>query len=72
MRRIMTVAALAVMTTAVAVAGKYLNFKVSTYIRAQDVVRMADDKFLNETWQTVSSQVDLDKIYLETHRPFLN
>jgi len=48
--------------------GKYQNFKVSTYIRAQDVARMADDKFLNQTWQTVSSQVDIDKIYLETHR----
>ncbi|MBR3541493.1 MAG: hypothetical protein IKO08_08555 [Bacteroidales bacterium] len=49
-------------------AGKYKNFKVSTYIRAQDVARMADDAFLNATWETVSSQVDLDKIYLETHR----
>ena len=49
-------------------AGKYHHFKVSTYIRAQDVARMADDKFLNDTWETVSTQVDLDKIYLETHR----
>ena len=49
-------------------AKKYQNFKVSTYIRAQDVARMADEKFLNQTWETVSSQVDLDKIYLETHR----
>ena len=48
--------------------GKYQNFKVSTYIRAQDVARMADEKFLKETWETVNSQVDLDKIYLETHR----
>ena len=48
--------------------GKYQHFKVSTYIRAQDVARMADDKFLTQTWETVSSQVDLDKIYLETHR----
>ena len=48
--------------------GVYQNFKVSSYIRAQDVARMADDKFLNQTWETVSSQVDLDKIYLETHR----
>ena len=48
--------------------GQYQNFKVSTYIRAQDVARMADDKFLSQTWETVSSQVDLDKIYLETHR----
>jgi hypothetical protein len=44
------------------------NFKVSTYVRAQDVARMADEQFLKETWATVSSQVDLDKIYLETHR----
>ena len=49
-------------------AGKYKNFKVSSYIRAQDVARMDDDKFLNATWETVNSQVDLDKIYLETHR----
>ncbi|MBO4658026.1 MAG: hypothetical protein J5637_00220 [Prevotella sp.] len=49
-------------------AGKYKNFKVSTYIRAQDVARMDDEKFLKSTWETVSSQVDLDKIYLETHR----
>ena len=56
------------MMVALASAKKYQNFKVSTYIRAQDVARMADDKFLNQTWETVSSQVDLDKIYLETHR----
>ncbi len=48
--------------------GKFMNFKVSTYIRAQDLAKMEDDKFLNQTWETVSSQVDLDKIYLETHR----
>jgi hypothetical protein len=49
-------------------AEKFKNFKVSSYIRAQDVARMEDDKFLQSTWETVSSQVDLDKIYLETHR----
>ena len=47
---------------------KYKNFKVSTYIRAQDVARMEDKKFLEYTWEVVSQQVDLDKIYLETHR----
>lgn len=49
-------------------AGKYQNFKVSSYIRAQDVARMEDDNFLKSTWETVSNQVDLDKIYIETHR----
>ena len=58
----------AAMTALSVQAGKFQHFKVSTYIRAQDIARMADDKFLNDTWQTVSTQVDLDKIYLETHR----
>lgn len=56
------------LTVTVIHAGNYKNFKVSTYIRAQDVARMEDDKFLKSTWETVSSQVDLEKIYLETHR----
>ena len=60
--------AIATMSALPVQAGKYQNFKVSTYIRAQDVAKMDDDKFLKETWETVSSQVDLDKIYLETHR----
>ena len=49
-------------------AKNYQNFKVSTYIRAQDVARMADDGFLESTWRTISEQIDIDKIYLETHR----
>ena len=49
-------------------AGNYKNFKVSTYVRAQDVARMADKNFLESTWKTISEQVDIDKIYLETHR----
>ena len=60
--------AAAMLTVTAIQAGKYQNFKVSTYIRAQDVARMDDDKFLKSTWETVSSQVDLDKIYIETHR----
>ena len=60
--------ALALLAAMSVYAGKYKNFKVSTYIRAQDVARMEDEKFLKSTWETVSSQVDLDKVYLETHR----
>ena len=69
LKRIIMAAMTALMAMpALAGHGQYQNFKVSTYIRAQDVARMADEKFLNQTWETVSSQVDLDKIYLETHR----
>ncbi|WP_155993714.1 hypothetical protein [Prevotella sp. P6B1] len=66
----MLFAAVAVWLTLPMVAGKpkFQNFKVSTYIRAQDVARMDDEKFLKSTWEVVNSQVDLDKIYLETHR----
>ena len=60
--------AIAAIITISAQAGHYKNFKVSTYIRAQDVARMEDEQFLKSTWETVSTQVDLDKIYLETHR----
>ena len=67
LRKIMLVA-VALMMVTVAQAKKFNNFKVSTYIRAQDVARMEDEKFLKSTWETVNSQVDLDKIYLETHR----
>jgi len=61
-------AAAAAVTAIPVQAGQFQNFKVSTYIRAQDVARMDDDKFLKSTWETVSTQVDLDKIYIETHR----
>ena len=40
-------------------AGKFQHFKVSTYIRAQDVARMDDDKFLKSTWESVSTQVEV-------------
>ena len=62
------VVVMTLLTTTTTQAGKYQHFKVSTYIRAQDVARMDDDQFLKSTWETVSTQVDLDKIYLETHR----
>ncbi len=62
-RRVL-LAAVATLAVVAVQAGKYQNFKVSTYIRAQDVARMDDEKFLKSTWETVSSQVDLDKIYI--------
>ena len=52
----------------VAFAGNYDGFKVSIYTRAQEVERMKDLEWLVSTWNTISSQVKVDKIYLETHR----
>lgn len=70
-RRIVKKVLLAIITAMSVIpvmASQYKNFKVSTYIRAQDVARMEDEQFLKSTWEIVSTQVDLDKIYLETHR----
>jgi len=46
----------------------YRNFEVSVYARAYEVRDMADPKKLEETWNLISQQVKIDKIYLETHR----
>ena len=47
------------------------NFKVSVYVRAYEVQKMKDRAWLEATWQTISDQLDVDKIYLETHRDLL-
>lgn len=46
----------------------YDNFKVAVYCRAQEVSRMGDPGWLEARWQTISSQVHVDKVYLEVHR----
>ncbi len=48
--------------------GNYDNFKVSVYTRAYEVQKMADPAWLDSTWNIISSQMKVDKIYLETHR----
>ncbi|MBQ0056039.1 MAG: hypothetical protein KBT20_00145 [Bacteroidales bacterium] len=53
------------------VAGEYDAFKVSIYTRAYEVEKMADDHWLDSTWQVISQQLTVDKIYLETHRDLL-
>ncbi len=48
--------------------GNYKNFKVSVYTRSYEVQKMADPHWLDSTWQVISSQLKVDKIYLEVHR----
>lgn len=50
------------------VEAKHRNFKVSVYVRAYEVDKMKDTQWLESTWKTISDQLDVDKIYLETHR----
>ena len=58
----------ALLVSHAAFAGHYDGFKVSVYTRAQEVERMKDLEWLESTWNTISGQVKVDKIYLETHR----
>ena len=46
----------------------YKNFTVSVYTTAYSVAEMNNQKKLEETWNLISRQVKIDKIYLETHR----
>ena len=52
-------------------AARHKNFKVSVYVRAFEVDKMKDTEWLESTWKIISSQLDVDKIYLETHRDML-
>ena len=47
------------------------NFTVSVYVRAYEVQKMKDQAWLESTWKIISDQLDVDKIYLETHRDLL-
>ena len=49
-------------------AGNYKSYRVSIYCRAYEVEKMADDKYLQESWDLISSQMKVDRVYLETHR----
>ena len=60
-------AILALSATIPAIAG-HKDFKVSVYVRAFEVAKMKDSHWLDSTWSIISSQLDVDKIYLETHR----
>jgi len=49
-------------------AGNYQNFTVSVYIQVRDVNTFADPKVLQSEWDQISSQVKVDKVYIEVHR----
>ena len=49
----------------------YKNFKVAVYSRAYETAKMGDINSLELTWNEISQQLKVDKIYLETHRDLL-
>jgi len=69
-RTICSIVAILLISSAV-FAGNYNGFKVAVYTRAYEVEKMKDLQWLDSTWNIISSQVKVDKIYLETHRDLL-
>jgi len=51
--------------------GNYKNFKTAVYCRAYETREMGDLSWLESRWETISQQLKVDKIYLETHRDML-
>ncbi len=47
--------------------GGYKNFKVAVYARAYEVQKMDSLQWLDQVWDSLSHQVHVDKVYLETH-----
>ena len=70
-KRILLLAILAIIGHITVTAGAYKSFKVSIYVRAYEVNKMKDIQWLDSTWNIISTQLDVDKIYLETHRDLL-
>jgi hypothetical protein len=52
-------------------ADNYKNFKVAVYARAYEVQKMDSVQWLEPIWNEISQQVNVDKIYLETHRDLI-
>lgn len=48
--------------------GQYKNFRVAIYIPAAVVDKMKDRQWLQNSYDTISSQLKVDKVYIETHR----
>ena len=70
MRKMICMLFLSLLTPLV-VAGNYKSYKVSIYTRAQEVNKMSNSQWLDSTWNVISQQVKVDKIYLETYRDCL-
>jgi len=59
---------LSLASPAPAAASGYQNFKVAVYVPEFVLEQMKDPAYLQSSWETISSQVKVDKVYLETYR----
>jgi hypothetical protein len=52
----------------VSIGQQYKNFRVAVYIPVFVVKQMQDPGWLQRSWETISRQVKVDKVYIETYR----
>jgi len=55
-------------TPAVAQAPRYRNFELAIYCRVDDVRRMAEGDWLQRNFDALAKDLNIGKVYLETHR----
>jgi hypothetical protein len=55
-------------SSATAAPDHYRNIKLAVYARAQEVDKMKDDQWLQQSWDVISRAVKVNKVYLESHR----
>jgi len=55
-------------SAAMAGGNNYKNFDVAIYSRVYETKQMKDPAWLESHWEAISSNIEVDKIYLETHR----
>ena len=54
-----------------ATAQQYKNFRVAVYSRAYETREMGKREYIEPIWNELSTQLKVDKIYLETHRDLI-
>jgi len=59
---------LSLLLPSVAIGQQYKNFRVAVYIPVFVVKQMQDPAWLQSSWETISRQVKVDKVYIETYR----
>lgn len=70
-KHFLSLVAILALLPSVLFAGNYQSYRVSIYVRYYEVAKMADKEWLESTWETISSQMKVDRVYLETHRDTL-
>lgn len=68
LRRIASSLLCVLLLSSAASAQQYKNYRVAVYIPIFVVNQMKDPQWLQTSWDTISRQLKVDKVYIETYR----